>query len=125
MNVSGTLSRQPVPTYSLNIAFQTAPDKVDELLKVVREELERTAKSGPASADLDKTLEYWRKAQPEGLKNNQVWLSYLQNYYTWGEDWNTDYEKLLNTVSSESVKELAGKILKDGNLKQVVLLPLK
>lgn len=94
-------------------------------MKVVREELERTAKSGPASADLDKTLEYWRKAQPEGLKNNQVWLSYLQNYYTWGEDWNTDYEKLLNTVSSESVKELAGKILKDGNLKQVVLLPLK
>lgn len=125
VNVSGTLSRQPVPTYSLNIAFQTAPDKVDELLKVVREELERMAKSGPARADLDKTLEYWRKAQSEGLKNNQVWLSYLQNYYTWGEDWNTDYEKLLNTVSSESVKELAGKILKDGNLKQVVLLPLK
>lgn len=123
VNVKGSLSRQPVPTYNLNVSFQTAPDKVDDLVKTVKVELQGLADKGPDSSDFAKNMEYWNKTQPEGLKTNQAWLSYLQTYYTWGEDWSTNHEKIMKKVTPESVKELANKILKDGNLKLVIMNP--
>ncbi len=123
INVSGTISRQPISAYNLGISFQTDPDKVDELVKIVTEELLRMAEKGPARDELDKHLEYWRKAQPEGLKTNQAWLAYLQTYDAWREDWNTDPGELLKVVTQENIRKLARKIVDDGNLKQVVLNP--
>ncbi len=125
VTVNGSLSRQPVPDYCLNISFQTAPHKADELVKIVKDELQRVAEKGPDSGDFTNTLEYWHKTQQEGLKTNQVCLSYLQTYYAWGEDWKTDHEKMMQTVTPESVRKLAKKILEDGNLKLVIMNPEK
>lgn len=125
VNVNGTLSRQPFPTYSLNISFQTAPEKVDELVKIVKKGLLRIAEKGPDPDDFTKNMKYWNKTQPEGLKTNQAWLAYLQTYYSWGEDWNKNHESILKAVTLESVKNLAKKVLNDGNLKLVVMSPEK
>ena len=40
-----------------------------------------------------------------------------------GEDWDVDYNKLLNSITVEKVQELARKIMADGNLKEVVVNP--
>lgn len=119
--VNGSLSRQPVTAYRLNISFQTDPAKVNELLEIIKEELSRMADEGPGQKDLAKNLEYWKKTQPESLGTNQTWLSYLQTYYTWGEDWNKGYERLVKDVTVGNLKKLARKIVDDGNLKQVVV----
>lgn len=125
INVNGLLYPQPVPAYELNISFQTDPAKVDELVKIVKDELLYIADKGPDADDLNKNLEYARKEQPESLKDNQTWLTFLQNYYMWGEDWHTDAEKLLKTVTSDNLRKLARKIVNDGNMKQVILSPLE
>lgn len=125
VSVNGSLSRQPITSYRLNVSFQTDPAKVQSLVEIVQAELVRIAEKGPETEDYNKNIEYWRKSQPESIKNNQTWLAYLQNYYTWGEDWNVDYNELLKKVTPESVKELARKILDDGNLKQIVVSPEK
>lgn len=125
VNVNGFLSRQPVPTYNLGISFQTDPKKVDELVKIVNDELKCIADKGPGQNDLTKNLEYWNKSRPESLKTNQAWLDYLQTYYMWGEDWNTDYGQMIKSVTPESVRQFARKVVDDGNLKMVVVNPKK
>lgn len=123
INVTGTLSRQPIPEYQLKISFQTAPEKADILVKAVKEELQNVATKGPDKNELSKILAYWRKAQPEGIKNNQAWLAYLQNYYLWGEEWSTDYEKQLETITPLKIKNIASKILDEQNLKLAIIYP--
>lgn len=123
VTVNGSLARQPIGTYDLKVTFQTNPDMVEELVQVVKDELARIADKGPDRGDLNKHLEYWRKMEAQNAKNVQTRLILLQTYYTWGEDWDVDYEKLLKSVTPEKVRELAGKIVADGNLKEVVVNP--
>ena len=59
----------------------------------------------------------------QNARNVQTRLILLQTYYTWGEDWDVDYNKLLNSITVEKVQELARKIMADGNLKEVVVNP--
>lgn len=123
VSVNGTLSRQPIGTYDLKVTFQTNPDMVEELVRVVKDELFQIADKGPDPEDLNKHLEYWRKMETQNARNVQTRLILLQTYYTWGEDWDVDYNKLLNSITVEKVQELARKIMADGNLKEVVVNP--
>lgn len=61
--------------------------------------------------------------ETQNARNVQTRLILLQTYYTWGEDWDVDYNKLLNSITVEKVQELARKIMADGNLKEVVVNP--
>ena len=123
VTVNGTLARQPVGTYNLNISFQTNPEMAEELVKVAKEELARIADEGPDNGEMNKHLEYWRKMQSQNIATTQTRLVMLQTYYTWGEDWDVDYDKLLKGITSGKVKELAWQIVSDANLKQVVVSP--
>ena len=121
VTVNGTLARQPIGTYNLNISFQTNPEMAEELVSVAKEELARIADKGPDSGEMDKHMEYWRKMHIQNVTATQTRLIMLQTYYTWGEDWDVDYDKLLKSITPEKVKELARKIVDDDNLKQVVV----
>ena len=124
VSVNGVLSRQPIGMYDLKVTFQTNPDVVEELVRVVKDELARIADNGPDLDDLNKHLEYWRKMEAQDTKNVQARLILLQTYYTWGEDWDVDRDKLLNAITPEKVQELARRIMTDGNLKEVVVNPM-
>lgn len=124
VSVNGVLSRQPIGMYDLKVTFQTNPDVVEELVRVVKDELARIAENGPDLEDLNKHLEYWRKMEAQDTKNVQARLILLQTYYTWGEDWDADRDKLLNAITPEKVQELARRIMTDGNLKEVVVNPM-
>ena len=124
VSVNGVLSRQPIGMYDLKVTFQTNPDVVEELVRVVKDELARIADNGPDLDDLNKHLEYWRKMEAQDTKNVQTRLILLQTYYTWGEDWDADRDKLLNAITPEKVQELARRIMTDGNLKEVVVNPM-
>lgn len=123
VTVNGTLARQPVGTYNLNISFQTNPEMTEEFVKVVKEELALIADKGPDDGEMNKHLEYWRKMQSQNIATTQTRLIMLQTYYTWGEDWDVDYDKLLKSITPGKVKEFARKITDDGNLKLVMVGP--
>jgi zinc protease len=123
VGVRGGIGRQPKPTYSLSIGFDTDPNMVDELLVIVEDEIRNIAENGPRAEDMAKTMEFWIKSRPESLKQNGTWLGYLQTYYTWGEDWNAEYEKVIGEVTPEAVQALARKIVEDKNLIKVIMDP--
>ncbi|MFI1772271.1 M16 family metallopeptidase [Thalassobellus citreus] len=125
VTVSGYLDRQPIPTYSMSVSFQTNPEMVDELAAIVDVELAKMAEFGPDRAEVDKNLSFWLKARPDAMKSNEPWLTLMENYETWGEDWNTDYETMVNSITPERVRDFAQKIVNDGNVVKVIMDPVK
>lgn len=123
VTVNGSLSRQPVQTYTMAVSFNTNPEAVDELAQIVDDELRKMAEEGPNQAEVDKNLSYWLKTRPDAMKNNGAWLTLMQNYQTWGEDWNTDYEAVVKKITPERVQELAKKIVNDGNVVKIIMDP--
>lgn len=125
VTVNGSLSPQPISTYTFTIFFQTNPERADELVKITKDELARLAENGPEPSEVDNHLESWRKMEAQNAHNSLTWLFLLQNYYNWGEGWGADYEQLMKNVTPEKIRDLARKIIADGNLKQVVVRPPK
>ncbi len=125
VTVNGSLARQPIPTYTMSVSFKTNPEMVDELAAIVDEELHKMAEVGPNKAEVDKNLSFWLKARPDAMKNNGAWLTLMQNYETWGEDWNNDYEEMVKGITPERVREFAQKIVNDGNAVKIIMDPAK
>lgn len=113
----------PEEFYDMLIAFDTDPDKADELTELVTEELELIAREGPAAADLAKVKEYMLKQYPEDLKKNNVWANYLDTYHRAGHDLRTGYEETVESLTPDSIRDMARKILSDGNLITIIQEP--
>ncbi len=120
MNVVGMVGRQPRPGYTLSVSFQTDPVLVDELAAAVEAGLREIADHGPMAEDMAGTISYWLT---ETQRQNGTWAGYLQNYYTWHETWDDTWEETLRGLTGEKVRELAQKILDDGNMIKVIMDP--
>ncbi len=123
VTVHGDLSRQPVEAYALSISFKTKPAMVDELVQIVEQELNDIAQNGPVKAEMEKTLSFWKKTRPDGMKNNGAWLTLLKTYENWGEDWNTDFEQFLKKITPKKVQNLAQQIVNDNNVAKIIMDP--
>lgn len=123
VTVTGTIERQPVSTYNLTMSLQTSPSMVDELSSDLEEGLQTVASTGISPKDFDQIITHRRQGLADTFKNDRAWLNVLQQYYNWGEDWYTGYDKLLDGVKPDDLQRLAQKILKDGNEKEVIIVP--
>jgi zinc protease len=99
----------------------------DELSEIVVAEIKQIAANGPKAEDLEKVREFMLKQWKADLEQNQSWMSYLYNYYTYGEARNfvANYENIVKGMTTEKVATLAAKILADNNMAYVVMRPEK
>lgn len=125
VTVNGNLDRQPEESYNLSVSFRTNPAMVDELTQVVEDELNNIAKNGPDRSDVDKTLSFWKKTRPDGMKNNGAWLTLMKTYENWGEDWNTDFDEFVQKITPKRIQKLAKKIVADGNVAKIIMDPVQ
>lgn len=123
VNLTGGMTQFPEPNYQLSVSFQTNPKRVQEMVNAVKTELEVIAQNGPQKDDMKKAIEFWRKQQPATMESNSYYYFFLQNYYENGLLWETDRTKVESFITSEAVQRLAKKIVSDGNLKVVTVLP--
>ena len=123
VSVSGSVSRIPFESYSLQISFDTNEKMADELREIVNKELREMAEKGPRTEDIEKTREYLLKNWKTSLEQNGSWLSYIQNYVRYGTDFLADYEHTLQSITGEEVRALMQKILDDGNRVEMVMRP--
>lgn len=120
---SGSISRYPAGETSLQIMFDTDPEKMEHLNKIVLEVLNDIAVNGPRVTDFTKVKEYLNKSFSESLKENYYWLNVLNTKYSYGEDWYSQYIDMVNAVTPEDIRLFAKKLLDQGNLKTVVMMP--
>ena len=61
------------------------------------------------------------KKHLENVKENGYWLNLLNEYYFSNIDMNTNYEKLVNEMTAEDVKNFTKALLDQGNIIEVTM----
>ena len=98
------------------------PEKADTAIMILRDEVTALAKTCDADK-LQKVKEYMLKSHGDDLKTNGYWLNMINAWRKWGIDFHTDYEKLVNAQTPESISACAAELLKAGNRAEVIMLP--
>ena len=98
------------------------PEKADTAIMILRDEVTALAKTCDADK-LQKVKEYMLKEHGNQLKQNGYWLSVINTWRKFGLDFHSDYEKLVNAQTPESISALTAELLKSGNRAEVIMLP--
>ena len=98
------------------------PEKADTALMIMRDEVNAMAKTCDADK-LAKVKEYLLKNHADQLKQNGYWLGRINSWRYHGIDFHTDYEKVVNAQTPESISAFVRELLKAGHHAEVVMMP--
>jgi len=123
IRVQYSLNKFPVPCFNMIVFFETDPVKADKLIGIVYKEIKKMVENGPSEVDLQKSKEYFLKQRQEDMKENNWWISRMDDYYFYKLDFLTGYDDTVNALNVQSVHDYARKVLTQGNIVQVVMRP--
>lgn len=117
----------PEPAYSVAIDFGADPERVEELISVIFQEIDRLKKEGVTADELRDARQAMFRDFETGIKRNGWLLNQLYYRYSEGEDLASlfDYPKTLENLTGEVIQEAAKTYLNTNNYVQVTLLPEK
>ena len=123
--IFGGLHRAPYPYYQFIVQLPCGPEKVDTLIKAMRNEIALLVKNGPSQQNLDKVKQQWRESHKEQLKQNGPWLSNLLAMKNQGEniDRFVHFEKYVNKLTAKEVQDAAKLLFNGKNHFTAVLMP--
>ena len=98
------------------------PEKADVACQIMRDEVNNMAKTCDADK-LQKVKEYLLKLVSDQRKQNNYWLGRINNWRKYGLDLDTDYEKVVNAQTVESISAFVAELLKAGNVAEVIMMP--
>jgi zinc protease len=125
VGVSGNPQREPYLGYSLSVQFGSDPDRVDELVAAMWEELHRMRDEGPDEELLGKLKEAHRRDYEEGLQENGWWLAQILFRARHGRplEETVEYLPLVDALSVEDLREAAARYIRDDQFVQLSLFP--
>lgn len=117
----------PYSHFTFFLTLPTGPEKVDTLLKAARAEIEDIIKNGPSKEDLDKVKKQWEEQYKVNMKENNVWLSELQDFYFPGDnpEYFINYDKYVKALTPKDIQEAAKLLLTTKNVVTGILRPEK
>ena len=116
-------SRDDYETTSQILAYcPMKPEKADTALMIMRDEVAAIAKTCDPDK-LQKVKEYMLKDHGDQLKTNAYWSSRIYTWRNYGQDFHTDYEKVVNAQTPESLAAFVTELLKAGNRAEVIMMP--
>ena len=117
----------PKPEYSISIEFGSSPDRTDDLIKRVFEEIEKFKASGPTEKQLNDEKEALLREFETSSKQNGYLLTQIQARYYNGEDpagvWLIP--EFYNKLDAATIQEAAKLYLDTKNFVKVTLFPEK
>jgi zinc protease len=127
VSVGASVTKDPVPSYTVTIGFGSAPERVDELVKAAFDEMEKLKDSGAVASDIAKVKETQRRTRETSLRQNNFWLGQLQVCYREGIDPRDllTYGRLIDSLDGTMVRDAARRFLRNDNYVQASLFPEK
>lgn len=127
INASPSYQRIPNPEYSITIQFGCAPERADDLIKRVFQEIEKLKTNGPTEKQVNDKKEALLREFETSSKLNNYLLSQIAFRYQFGEDpaglWNiADYYK---KIDGAMIQQAAKTYLNTNNYLKVTLVPEK
>jgi zinc protease len=124
VNVNGSYERYPEESYGIGINFGSDPERVEELVTAVMEELEAFRAQGPTVEEFQAVTEQERRTRETSMEENGWWVTQLRFAYQNGSDptFLLD-ENLLEGMTPEKLRTDAQQYLRMDNYVQVSLFP--
>jgi zinc protease len=115
----------PREEYELNIEFGCAPERVDEMIQTLFQQIDSLKTSGPTDIYITKVRETQIREYEVNLKKNQYWLNELKWKHYNGEDLLDiiRYPDYVATLSTEMIQEAANTYFNTENYLQVAMYP--
>lgn len=125
IRVSPQTDRYPEPRYAIQISFGCAPDRVDDLVRAVDEEIARIIEEPLPAQDLTKVRETQLRRREVQLRENEFWRDMLDFYLWTGDDPRNllRFPELVNEVDGEAIREAAQRYLGTENRAEFRLYP--
>ncbi|HEU4388392.1 MAG TPA: insulinase family protein [Blastocatellia bacterium] len=127
VSVFPSYQRFPIQQYSITVEFGSAPDRTDNLIKRVFEEIEKLKTAGPSAKQANDEKEALLREFETSSKLNNYLLGQLSLKYQYGEDpagvWSTpDYYK---KIDAAMIQQAAKRYLDTSRYVKVSLFPEK
>lgn len=126
-SVYNILSKRPKEVATFYVYFDCDPDKVDKLVSIVFEEIEKIKNGNISKADLDKSLTSYLKDVKEEKEYTSYELNVLYDYYIEGYN-KMDVKNnvdLINSIQPQDVQNFAKLMMKDAQTFEIVFKPKK
>jgi zinc protease len=125
VQTESSLSKNPSPVFSLRVSFDCNPEKDSKLLQIVYTELDNIAKNNVSDKDLSDIKEDLIKSNQQNIKSNSYWMNMIVDQLKTNDKFisNTEYEKLIKSISIKDIKKYAGEVLPGADKVEVVMQP--
>jgi zinc protease len=124
--VSSDLSSAPTPRYQMWIEFGADPNRVDELVGALFDQISDLQENGPSPAELAKVQEQLRRNRQEALRDNDFWLWTIEQHFTTpGEspDGILAYDRQLEALQPADLQAAATRFLPQDRYVRITLYP--
>ncbi|WP_029904510.1 pitrilysin family protein [Prevotella sp. 10(H)] len=119
------IGRIPDGQTTLQMSFDTDPERVTAISPIIEREVKNIAEKGPEDADFQKVKEYMLKKFQEDEKQNGYWVSILGANYFYGEDNHSNYQSIVNALTKDDVRNITKQLISQDNFIQVIMNPKK
>ena len=119
------VTKRPVEEGIITVSFDCNPDKVETLIEIVHNEINKIAKGEIKQIDLDKTLTNYIKERKEEKDYNRYDMSWVSTYVKEGYDMNDpkNFEDIVNSITAKDIQEFTVKILENPKSFEIVFKP--
>ena len=119
------MKHYPKETYTITISFGCAPGNVEKLIAAALTEIEDIKKNGCNETNLTKVKETFIRERELYLKENNFWLASISQNEMNRENMLEilDYNKWVNSLTSDDFKRLANRYFNLNEYKRFVLMP--
>ncbi len=124
--VRNSVKKYPKQEHTFSLGFGCAPQNADKLVRVVFQQLDSLKINGPDAVDMQKAKETFIRERETDDRNNKAWLARLMDYDFLGKKIisTREYKKLVESVTPEGVKKIAGQYMLNDRYVLGVLKPV-
>ena len=110
--------------FNVEIYCPFTPAKCDSVAMLVRKSIDDIAANGVTAEELNSFKLFQQKEYANNQRENWYWANLIENKITWDIDTRTDFEAIVNKLSSDDIsKFLKNAVLKANNCITVIMLP--
>ncbi len=121
VSVSGQCWKYPTEGCSMTVNFRCDPDKYDELLPIIDEQLQRMATEGPTQDQLQKVKEYEHKNYDRAVLTNGWWEYVRYHELREGIDFDKDYMQKVDRLTTADIRDFCKQLIAQKNRIQVTM----
>ena len=112
-HVNANVDKLPISKVNLQVNFDCDADKVEHLLPIVYQEIDKIKKGEIATEDIEKTRTNYLKSREDSKNFNRYTMNLIYNYFENYYDRNhpASYVDIIKSITAKDIQELANSIL--------------